>query len=46
MSKLFANTGALSWSILRRDRISIPIWIIAIVLFTVMIAAILPDLYN
>ncbi len=46
MSKSFANTGILSRFILRRDRIRIPVWIISIVIFTVMIAAILPDLYT
>lgn len=46
MQNLFTNTGLLSWSILRRDRIRIPIWIISLVLFTVMTAAILPDLYT
>ncbi len=46
MSKLFSNTGILSLSILRRDRIRIPVWIISITLFTVLIAAILPNLYT
>ena len=46
MSKLFTNTGVLSRLILRRDRIRIPVWIISIVLFTVMIAVVLPDLYG
>src|SRR5690554_3093471 len=46
MSKLFSNTGVLSLSILHRDRIRIPVWIISITLFTVLIAAILPNLYT
>lgn len=46
MLKLFASTGILSRSILRKDRIRIPIWIISIVLLTVLVAAVLPDLYS
>lgn len=46
MSKLFANTGILSCSILRRDRIRMPIWIVSLTLLTVLVAAVLPDLYS
>ncbi|MDD2235125.1 MAG: ABC transporter permease [Desulfitobacteriaceae bacterium] len=46
MTKLFANTGVIALSMLRRDRIRIPVWIISITLFVVPIAALLPDLYT
>lgn len=46
MSKLFANVGILTRSILRRDGIRIAIWIFSITLFTVLIGGILPDLYT
>ena len=46
MKKLFANTKTLVVSILARDRIRIPVWLLSIVLFTLVIAAILPDLYT
>jgi ABC-2 type transport system permease protein len=46
MSNRFANTKILAFFILRKDRIRILIWIISIVLFTVMIGAMLPNLYS
>lgn len=46
MNKLFANTRTLMGGIFRRDRIRIPVWVISIVLFTVLIAVVLPDLYT
>src|SRR5690625_6523340 len=46
MKHLFNNTGVLSWFILRRDRIRIPIWIIAFVGITVAIAISFTDLYG
>lgn len=46
MLKLFANTEILSRAMLRRDRIRIPVWIFSLVFFTVIIAAVLPDLYT
>lgn len=45
MDRLFANTEILMKAILRRDRIRIPVWLISIILSTLLIAAILPDLY-
>ncbi len=42
---LYINTGKLVRFIMRRDRIRISIWIISIIVFTVLIASILPDLY-
>ena len=45
MSKKFSNTGLLMKFILRRDRIRLAIWILAISLFTISIAALLPELY-
>lgn len=45
MSKLFTNTGILMRFIFRRDRIRIPIWVISIVSFSVLIGAMLPELY-
>ena len=46
MSKgLYINTGKLVGFILRRDRIRMPIWIISIIVFTVLIAVVIPDLY-
>lgn len=46
MNKQFANTGILIPAILRRDRIRIPVWVVSIVIFTILIAAVLPDLYT
>src|SRR5690625_6754690 len=46
MKHLFNNTGVLSWFILRRDRIRIPIWIIAFVGITVAVAISFTDLYG
>ena len=46
MSKEFTNTGMLARFILRKDRIRLPVWLISIVAFTVLIAAVLPDLYT
>lgn len=45
MSKEFINTGKLMGFILRRDRMRMSIWVISIVIFTVLIASIVPDLY-
>lgn len=45
MSKLFANTGILVLSILKRDRFRIIVWIISLTLLTVLIGGMLPDLY-
>ncbi len=45
MSKKLANTGALMLFILKRDRIRLAVWILAIALFTISTAALLPDLY-
>lgn len=45
MSGLFTNTGKLARLILRRDCIRISVWIISIVFFTIMIGAMLPELY-
>ena len=45
MSKNFKNTGLLMRFILRRDRIILPSWILGIAIFTISIAALLPDLY-
>lgn len=46
MKKLFTNTGLLARFIVSKDKIRIIVWILSIALFTVMIAAILPDLYT
>lgn len=46
MLKQFVNTGILARFILRRDRIRISLWIISLVALTVLIAAMLPDLYS
>ena len=43
--ELYTNTGKLAGYILRKDRIRLPVWIISIVVFTFLIASILPDLY-
>ena len=40
-----AGSGTLVRFMLRRDRVRLPIWILAIVLFTVVSVAALPDLY-
>lgn len=45
MSKRFNNTGMLMKFILRRDRIRLVVWILAISLFTISIAALIPELY-
>ncbi|NMA65281.1 MAG: ABC transporter permease [Clostridiaceae bacterium] len=45
MSRLYTNTGKLARFILRRNRIRIPVWIVSIVSFTIMIGAMLPELY-
>ena len=47
MSKqLYSNTGRLSQFILRRDRIRIPIWLIALTFMTVLTAWAFTDLYS
>ncbi|NLP35249.1 MAG: ABC transporter permease [Clostridiales bacterium] len=46
MSKKFANTRLLMGFISRRDRIRLPMWILGITIFTISIAALLPDLYT
>ena len=45
MSEPYANTWKLAWFILRKDRTRIAVWIFAIVMFTTMIGAMLPELY-
>ncbi len=45
MLRLFANTGLLTRFILHRDRIRLTVWILAIAVATIAIAAVLPDLY-
>ncbi len=47
MSKqLYNNTWKLSVLILRRDRFRIPIWLLGIILFTLIIAPALPELFS
>lgn len=41
----FSKTVGLTRFILRRDRIRIPVWIIALTVFTLMVAVAYPDLY-
>ncbi len=45
LKELFHATGQLVRFILRRDRVRIPIWIVAIVLTTLTVAVALPGLY-
>lgn len=46
MSKMFTNTRTLMGFIRHRDRIRLPVWILGIAIFTISIAALLPDLYT
>src|SRR5690625_5431227 len=42
---LYYNTGALSWFILRRDRIRISVWLISLSLLTFAVAMSFTELY-
>lgn len=45
LKQLFANTTTLAAHIWRRDRIQLPIWIFALLLFSLGVAAMFPSLY-
>ena len=46
MAKKFSNTKVLMAFIIRRNRVRLPLWIFAISIFTIAIAAMLPQLYT
>lgn len=45
-NKLFSNTGTLTKFIFKRERINTTIWIVGIVAITLIVAAVLPTLFN